>query len=44
MFGSPAVQFFPGTPILESHLQKLIKEERVRQVGQEIEAFYELRD
>jgi glyoxylase-like metal-dependent hydrolase (beta-lactamase superfamily II) len=42
LFESPSVRFFPGTPILESHLQKLIKEERVRQVGPGFEAFYEL--
>ena len=31
LFDSPSVQFFPGTPILESHLQKLIKEEKIKQ-------------
>jgi glyoxylase-like metal-dependent hydrolase (beta-lactamase superfamily II) len=42
MFGSPSVQFFPGAPILESHLQKLAKEKRVRQTSADPEAFYEL--
>jgi glyoxylase-like metal-dependent hydrolase (beta-lactamase superfamily II) len=42
LFESPSVQFFPGTPILESHLQKLTKEKRVRQRGLGSEAFYEV--
>jgi glyoxylase-like metal-dependent hydrolase (beta-lactamase superfamily II) len=43
LFASPSVRFFPGTPILESHLQKLIKEKRVRQRSPGSEALYELR-
>jgi glyoxylase-like metal-dependent hydrolase (beta-lactamase superfamily II) len=42
LFESPSVRFFPGTPILESHLQKLTKEKRVRQRSPGSEAFYEL--
>jgi glyoxylase-like metal-dependent hydrolase (beta-lactamase superfamily II) len=42
LFESPSAQFFPGTPILESHLQKLTKEKRVKQRSSESEAFYEL--
>ncbi|HDH98968.1 MAG TPA: MBL fold metallo-hydrolase [Deltaproteobacteria bacterium] len=30
LFNSPSIQFFPGTPILESHLQKLKKEGKIR--------------
>jgi len=30
LFDSPSVQFFPGTPILESHLKKLIKEKSIK--------------
>lgn len=30
LFDKPNIQFFPGTPILESHLQKLIKERKIR--------------
>jgi len=30
LFEQPAVRFFPGTPILESHLQKLITEKKIR--------------
>ena len=29
LFDSPSVQFFPGTPILESHLQKLNNKGRI---------------
>ncbi|MBW2118634.1 MAG: hypothetical protein JRH09_12040 [Deltaproteobacteria bacterium] len=29
LFDSPSVQFFPGTPILESHLQKLKDEKSI---------------
>jgi glyoxylase-like metal-dependent hydrolase (beta-lactamase superfamily II) len=43
LFESPSAQFFPGTPILESHLQKLTKEKRVRQESSGCDAFYELR-
>ena len=31
LFSSPSVQFFPGTPILESHLQKLKNEGKIKQ-------------
>ena len=30
LFDSPSVQFFPGTPILESHLQKLKNEGKIK--------------
>ena len=30
LFNSPSVQFFPGTPILESHLQKLKNEGKIK--------------
>ena len=30
LFEQPAVRFFPGTPILESHLQKLMKEKNIK--------------
>jgi glyoxylase-like metal-dependent hydrolase (beta-lactamase superfamily II) len=30
LFNSPSVQFFPGTPILESHLQKLKNEKSIK--------------
>ena len=30
LFKSPSVQFFPGTPILESHLQKLKNEGKIK--------------
>ena len=30
LFNTPSVQFFPGTPILESHLQKLKKEGKIK--------------
>ena len=42
LFESESAQFFPGTPILESHLQKLTKEKRVRQKSPGSDAFYEL--
>jgi len=29
LFAFPLIQFFPGAPMVESHLQKLIKEEKV---------------
>ena len=30
LFEQPAVRFFPAPPILESHLQKLITEKKIR--------------
>jgi glyoxylase-like metal-dependent hydrolase (beta-lactamase superfamily II) len=33
LFDKPNIQFFPGTPILESHLQKLKKERKIRREG-----------
>jgi len=33
LFDKPNIQFFPGTPILESHLQKLIKERKIWNEG-----------
>jgi len=33
LFDKPNIQFFPGIPILESHLQKLINEGKVRKEG-----------
>jgi len=33
LFDKSNIQFFPGTPILESHLQKLIKERKIRNEG-----------
>jgi glyoxylase-like metal-dependent hydrolase (beta-lactamase superfamily II) len=34
-FALPTVQFFPGIPILESHLQKLEKEGKIKEIGSE---------
>jgi glyoxylase-like metal-dependent hydrolase (beta-lactamase superfamily II) len=33
LFDSPSVRFFPGTSILESHLQKLMKEKSIKMEG-----------
>lgn len=36
LFDSPSVRFFPGTPILESHLQKLMNEKSIKmEVGKD---------
>ena len=39
-FALPTVQFFPGIPILESHLQKLKSEGKIKESG-ESNALYE---
>jgi len=40
LFDSPSVQFFPGAPILESHLKKLINEGRTKQNSKSSSRFY----
>jgi len=37
MFPNEMIRFFPGTGITESHVQKLLREGKVRRVGGEIE-------
>jgi len=39
LFDSPSIQFFPGTPILESHLQKLKNEEKIMHDSQSSNKF-----
>ncbi len=33
LFDFPLLQFFPGTPMVESHLQKLIKEKKIKKLN-----------
>jgi glyoxylase-like metal-dependent hydrolase (beta-lactamase superfamily II) len=41
LFDSPSVRFFPGTTILESHLQKLMKEKSIKmEVGKDEGTLY----
>ncbi|MGB9499999.1 MAG: MBL fold metallo-hydrolase [Dissulfuribacterales bacterium] len=40
LFDSPSVQFFPGTPILGSHLQKLKNEGKIKQDSSVSERFF----
>jgi len=39
-FESPSVRFFPGTPILESHIQKLDTEGKIRRTNSEPESLF----